>query len=118
MATKKEIAAMTNAVANTSPAANTANTAAAANTATAAAENPSMDELKLMMDEIKRLRLENEEFKKRQRPVSFAVNDKGAISVSGIGKYPFTLFKTQWERVLEKKDELLEFIEEHKTELN
>lgn len=109
MATRNEIAAMTKSAAATpaSPA-----------PAGAPADGLAMDDLKFMMEEIKRLRLENEEFKKRQRPVSFAVNDKGAISVSGIGKYPFTLFKNQWERVLEKKDELLEFIEEHKSELN
>jgi len=109
MATRNEIAAMTKSAA---PA------ASHAPAAVAQADGLAMDDLKMMMEEIKRLRLENEEFKKRQRPVSFAVNDKGAISVSGIGKFPFTLFKNQWERVLEKKDELLEFIEEHKSELN
>ena len=115
MATRNEIAAMTkSAAAAPAPAA----AAAAAASANAAADGLAMDDLKFMMEEIKRLRLENEEFKKRQRPVSFSVNDKGAISVSGIGKFPFTLFKNQWERVLEKKDELLEFIEEHKSELN
>jgi hypothetical protein len=79
---------------------------------------PSMDELKIMMDEIKRLKMENEEFKKHQRPVTFSVSDKGAISVSGIGKYPFTLYKNQWERIIEKKAELLEFIEKNKANLN
>jgi hypothetical protein len=79
---------------------------------------PSMDELKVMMDEIKRLKLENDEYKKRQRPITFSVSEKGAVSVSGIGKYPFTLFKNQWDRILEKKDDLLEFIETNKANLN
>ena len=113
MATRNEIAAMTKSAA---PAPAPAPPAPAA--PPAITDGVAMDDLKFMMEEIKRLRLENEEFKKRQRPVSFAVNDKGAISVSGIGKFPFTLFKNQWERVLEKKEELLEFIEEHKSELN
>jgi len=112
MATRNEIAAMTKSAAHMPPA------PAPPPSAVSATDGLAMDDLKFMMEEIKRLRLENEEFKKRQRPVSFAVNEKGAISVSGIGKFPFTLFKNQWERVLEKKEELLEFIEEHKSELN
>ena len=76
------------------------------------------NDLHTMMEEIKRLRMENEEFKKRQRPVSFSVSDKGAISVHGIGKYPFTLYKVQWERILDKSADLRQFIKDHEIELS
>lgn len=76
------------------------------------------DDIKAMLDEIKRLKNENEEIKKRQRPVTFAVSDKGGVSVHGIGKFPFTLYRTQWERILEKSDELKAFMQEHEFELN
>ena len=75
-------------------------------------------DLRAMMEEIKRLRMENEEFKKRQRPVTFGVNEKGAVSMYGLGKYPVTLYKLQWERIMTHIEPLKQYIKEHEYELN
>jgi hypothetical protein len=80
--------------------------------------DPANADIKAMLEEIKRLKQENEEFKKRQRPVTFSVTDKGGVSVHGIGKFPFTLYRAQWERVLDKADDLRAFMREHAVELN
>ena len=76
------------------------------------------EEVQALRNEVERLRYENEEFKKRQRPVTFSVNDKGGISVYGVGKYPVSLYKIQWERILEKSNELHAFINENAEHLN
>jgi regulator of replication initiation timing len=78
----------------------------------------SADEIKAMMEEIKRLRMENDDFKKRQKPVHFEVNEKGAIAVHGIGKFPCNLYKTQWLRILEKSEDLKQFIKDNESSLN
>ena len=79
---------------------------------------PSMSDIQAMMEELKRLKMENEEFKKRQRPVTFCVNEKGAVSMFGLGKYPVTLYKIQWERIMAHIDPLKEFIKDNEHKLN
>jgi len=71
------------------------------------------EELQALRDEINRLRVENEEFKKRQRPVTFEVNEKKQVAVHGIGKHPCSLYKNQWLRIIERVDDLKQFIEEN-----
>ena len=44
------------------------------------------------------------------RPVSFKVSEKGAISVYGLGRFPVTLYKSQWERLMGDMAKLQEFI--------
>lgn len=86
-------------------------------TSKSAAASPSTDE---MMAELERLRLENEELKRRSRPieVNFRVSERGAISVFGLQRLPLTLFAEQWQRLLDRSDDLLEFIEQHKEDLS
>ena len=79
---------------------------------------PNAADMKFMMEELKRLRTENEEFKKRIRPVTFEVNEQGGISVYGIGKYPAKMYRNQWERILEKKEDLLQYIKDNAEHLN
>lgn len=86
--------------------------------AAAKKDDVSAADLKAMMEEIKRLRMENEEFKKRQRPISFSVNERGAVSMHGLGKYPVTLYKVQWERIMANIEPLKEYIKDHESELN
>lgn len=76
------------------------------------------DDLKAIMDELKQLRMENSELKKRQRPITFCVTDRGAVSMNGLGKYPVTLYKVQWERIVNNIAPLQEFMREHEDELN
>lgn len=70
--------------------------------------------------EIERLKAENEKLKtdkKKTKDISFKVSQKGAVSAYGLGRFPVTLYKEQWIRLLDKKDDLLEFITENESEL-
>ncbi|PYR03174.1 MAG: hypothetical protein DMG00_27045, partial [Acidobacteria bacterium] len=52
--------------------------------------------------ELERLRAENERLKNRQtRGVSLKVSEKGGVSVYGLGRFPVTLYKEQWARLLD-----------------
>jgi hypothetical protein len=52
--------------------------------------------------ELERLREENERLKNRQkRGVSLKVSEKGGVSVYGLGRFPVTLYKEQWARLLD-----------------
>jgi hypothetical protein len=49
--------------------------------------------------------------------ISFKVSDKGGVSVYGLGRFPVTLYYEQWVRLLDKTQELREFLEENKSKL-
>jgi regulator of replication initiation timing len=66
-----------------------------------------------ILEELNRLKLENEEYKKRQQAVYFTVNEKGAVAVHGLGKYPVALYKVQWEKILAQQENLRNFINEN-----
>lgn len=73
-----------------------------------------------MRAEIARLKAENEEFKKRQMqrpPLTFVISENKAVSIIGLGKKPQTLYKAQWEKILNKSDELKAFMEANAEEL-
>ena len=38
------------------------------------------------------------------------VSEKGALSVYGMGRFPVTLYKEQWLRLLDMSDEIRSFI--------
>jgi hypothetical protein len=68
--------------------------------------------------EIERLRAENEALKKPSRgQMSLRVSEKGALSVYGLGRFPVTLYREQWEKLLGMGDEIKSFIQTHDTEL-
>lgn len=54
--------------------------------------------------------LEKANATKRSAHVSFKVSDKGAVSVYGLGRFPVTLYGSQWEALLGKVDDLRAFI--------
>lgn len=61
--------------------------------------------------EIERLRAENEALKRPEKgKLSMKVSEKGALSVYGMGRFPVTLYKEQWLRLLAVADELEAFI--------
>jgi hypothetical protein len=65
-----------------------------------------------MQAELERLRAENEALKKGARSkVSMKVSEKGALSVYGMGRFPVTLYKEQWLRLLGMADDIKAFIE-------
>ena len=68
--------------------------------------------------ELDRLKAENEQLKSRYtRGVSLKVSEKGGVSVYGLGRFPVTLYREQWVRLLERTDDLKAFMEEHAGEL-
>jgi hypothetical protein len=69
---------------------------------------PTEEEMKA---EIERLRAENETLKKPTRgQFGLKVSEKGALSVYGMGRFPVTLYREQWEKLLAMSDQIREFI--------
>ena len=63
--------------------------------------------------ELERLRAENEALKRPRGQTSLKVSEKGALSVYGLGRFPVTLYREQWEKLLGMKDVIMQFIEEN-----
>jgi len=63
--------------------------------------------------EIERLRAENEGLKRPRGQLSLKVSEKGGLSVYGLGRFPVTLYKEQWEKLLGMADEIRKFIREN-----
>ena len=64
--------------------------------------------------ELERLRAENERLKNRSsRGVSLKVSEKGGVSVYGLGRFPVTLYKEQWTRLLDMADDIRAFIKDN-----
>lgn len=71
-----------------------------------------------MKAELERLRAENQRLKQRgSRTMSMKVSEKGALSVYGLGRFPVTLYKEQWGKLLDMADDIRAFIEENKDKL-
>ena len=71
-----------------------------------------------MKAELERLRAENERLKSRQtRGVSLKVSEKGGVSVYGLGRFPVTLYKEQWTRLLEMADDIRAFMKDNNERL-
>jgi hypothetical protein len=71
-----------------------------------------------MRAELERLRKENESLKKgATRGVSLKVSEKGGLSVYGLGRFPITLYKEQWKKLLDMSDDIRTFLREHDAEL-
>jgi hypothetical protein len=68
--------------------------------------------------ELERLKAENESLKsQRGRSISLKVSEKGGLSVYGLGRFPVTLYKEQWTKLLGMADEIRAFLKEHDGEL-
>jgi hypothetical protein len=64
--------------------------------------------------EIERLRAENESLKKPARgQISLKVSEKGGLSVYGLGRFPVTLYREQWEKLLGLADDIRSFIRDN-----
>jgi hypothetical protein len=64
--------------------------------------------------ELERLRAENESLKRPARAqMSLKVSEKGAVSVYGLGRFPVTLYREQWEKLLGMSDDIRKFIQEN-----
>ena len=61
--------------------------------------------------ELERLRKENAALKKgASSNVRMKVSEKGALSVYGMGRFPVTLYKEQWLKLLDMADDIRAFI--------
>lgn len=71
------------------------------------------------VDELAELRAENERLKAANAPkaLTFKVSAKGGVSVYGLQRFPVTLYKDQWARVLQAAPELAAFIAENQASL-
>lgn len=68
--------------------------------------------------EVERLRAENERLRAgTARGVSLRVSEKGGVSVYGLGRFPVTLYKEQWQKLLAMADDIRAFIRDHEAEL-
>jgi hypothetical protein len=68
--------------------------------------------------ELERLRAENERLKKSgSAKATMKVSEKGALSVYGMGRFPVTLYKEQWLRLLGMADDIRAFIEANSDQL-
>lgn len=71
-----------------------------------------------MRAELERLRQENEALKKgATRGVSLKVSEKGGLSVYGLGRFPITLYKEQWSKLLDMADEIRAFLKANDAQL-
>ena len=61
--------------------------------------------------ELERLRNENAALKKGAATgISMKVSEKGAVSIYGMGRFPVTLYKEQWLKLLDMSSEIRAFI--------
>jgi hypothetical protein len=71
-----------------------------------------------MKAELERLRAENERLKQRPaRATGLKVSEKGGVSVYGLGRFPVTLYKEQWTKLLDMADEIRTFIKDNEGKL-
>lgn len=66
-----------------------------------------------MSAELEKLKNENAALKAaaaKKNTISFKVSEKGALSVYGLGRFPVTLYKEQWERLIASLDQMKAFI--------
>lgn len=51
------------------------------------------------------------------KPFGLKVSEKGAVSVYGIGRFPVTLYGSQWERLFSEADRVKQFIADNQAKL-
>jgi hypothetical protein len=71
-----------------------------------------------MQAELERLRAENAQLKNKDKGgVTLKVSEKGAVSLYGMGRFPVTLYKEQWLRILGNASEIEAFIRDNESRL-
>ena len=68
--------------------------------------------------ELERLRNENASLKRdAATSIRMKVSEKGAVSIYGMGRFPVTLYKEQWLKLLDMSSEIRNFIAENDAHL-
>jgi hypothetical protein len=74
-----------------------------------------------MIREIEALRAANSALKQANEPkprgLSLKVAPKGGISVYGLGRFPVTLYASQWESLINQADTIKTFIDTNRSTL-
>jgi hypothetical protein len=71
-----------------------------------------------MKAELERLRSENAALKKGSAAgIRMKVSEKGAVSIYGMGRFPVTLYKEQWLKLLGMSDDIRAFIAANEAQL-
>jgi hypothetical protein len=71
-----------------------------------------------MKAELERLRAENEALKRTSsKGLSLRISEKGGVSIYGLGRFPVTLYKEQWLRLLDMAEEIRAFIRGNESHL-
>ena len=64
--------------------------------------------------EVERLKAENAALRAQTtRGVSIKVSEKGGVSIYGLGRFPVTLYKEQWAKLLDMADDIRAFLKAH-----
>ena len=68
-----------------------------------------------------RLEAENRELKQQvdRKPgqLRLKVSEKGGLSIYGLGRFPVTLYKEQWNRLLDHAEEIKTFLKDNDQQL-
>jgi hypothetical protein len=71
-----------------------------------------------LKDELELLRKENAALRKEfASRIRLKVSEKGAVSVYGIRRFPVTLYKEQWLKLLDRSSDIRAFIAANKAQL-
>ena len=71
-----------------------------------------------MQAELERLRAENAQLKNKDKGgITLKVSEKGAVSLYGMGRFPVTLYKEQWLRILGNAPGIEAFIRDNESRL-
>ena len=72
-------------------------------------------------EKLARLEAENQALKRQvdRKPgeLRLKVSEKGGLSIYGLGRFPVTLYKEQWNRLLDHADEIREFLKANDSQL-
>ena len=69
--------------------------------------------------ELAKLRAENAALKKSNaKGLTMKVSAKGALSIYGMGRFPVTLYKEQWIKLLDMSQEIRDFISANESALS
>jgi len=70
-------------------------------------------EQKLARLETENQALREQTERKKDSQLRLKVSEKGGLSVYGLGRFPVTLYKEQWVRLLDYTDEIRSFLKEN-----
>lgn len=60
----------------------------------------SQDQVNSLQAQINALKAENDKLKAAKPTNGFKITEKGGLSVYGLGRFPVTLYKSQWEKLI------------------